>query len=178
MRTQTKTRSTAFHSLLLACLAALLQPTTELGPNSSRQGQAPPSPLLVAGPLSPRVVAYEIDARLQPDQHRIDANMVLTYRNRTGRPLQEFPFHLYLNAFQPGSTFMREARRDNPDFEWKEKYRGSIEVLALEAVGMGDLTQAMEFVQPDDRNPDDKTVFRVRLPVPAADSPSGRWRRS
>ncbi len=135
------------------------------------QGNNPVSPLLGGGPLSERVVAYEIDAHLDAEQRSIEATEVLTYRNLTGRPLQEFPFHLYLNAFQPGSTFMRELRRDNRTFKWKEKYYGSIEVKSLEAAGMGDLTDQMEFVQPDDGNPDDRTVFRVRLPRPV---PPGR----
>ncbi len=33
---------------------------------------------------------------------------------------------------------------------------------------MGDLTKQMKFVSPDDGNPDDKTVFQVKLPRPVA----------
>ena len=64
-----------------------------------------------AKPLSTRVVAYQIDARLNPEKKTIDATETLTYRNLTGQPQQTFPFHLYLNAFQPQSTFMTEVRR-------------------------------------------------------------------
>ena len=78
-------------------------------------------------PLSERVVAYQIEARLDTEKKTLEATEVLTYRNRTGRPLDLFPFHLYLNAFQPQSTFMREVRQGSPDFEWKEKYRRSEE---------------------------------------------------
>lgn len=118
--------------------------------------------------LSQRVVSYQIEARLDVNKKAINATEVLTYHNLTGRPLDEFPFHLYLNAFQPKSTFMREARRDNPSFEWEEKYRGSIDVDSLEVVGAGDLTRQLKFIQPDDGNPDDHTVFQVRLPRPVA----------
>jgi hypothetical protein len=113
-----------------------------------------------------RVVAYQIEARLDAVKKTLDATETLTYQNLTGRPLEEFPFHLYLNAFQPKSTFMRETRLGNPAFTWNEKNFGSIEVRSFEASGFGNLKQ--EFIQPDDGNSDDRTVFRVRLPKPLA----------
>src|SRR5262249_18311621 len=128
-------------------------------------------------PLSQRVVSYQIDARLDVARKAIDATETLTYRNLTGRALDTFPFHLYLNAFQPTSTFMREARLygasvRGPSPEWDPKHYGAIEVKSLEVLGQGDLTSEMHFLQPDDtrtfRNPDDHTVFQVRLPQPVA----------
>jgi hypothetical protein len=123
----------------------------------------------VTGPLSQRVVAYQIDARYDPAKHTVDATETLTYRNLTGQPLDRFPFHLYLNGFQPKSTWVREAHRDG-NFrtssldEWRPEDYGANEVTSFEAVGMGDLTKQMKFVSPDDGNPDDKTVFEVKLP--------------
>jgi hypothetical protein len=128
-----------------------------------------PSPSLATlsdKPVSERVVAYQIDARFDAAKHTVDATEVLTYRNLTGKPQDTFPFHLYLNAFNPTSTFMKEERRDNPEFEWKGKYKASAEVKSLEVVGMGDLTSQIKFVSPDDGNPDDRTVFQVKLPRP------------
>jgi len=125
---------------------------------------APPGP--TAEPLAERVVAYQIDARLDVNKKTIDATELLTYRNLTGRPLDVFPFHLYLNAFQPKSTAVREARRDDRNFQWKDKNFGSIEVRSFAVAGMGDLTRQLVFVQPDDGNPDDRTVFQVRLARP------------
>jgi Peptidase family M1 domain len=127
----------------------------------------------VSGPLSQRVVAYQIDARYDPAKHTVDATETLTYRNLTGRPLDRFPFHLYLNAFQPKSTWVREAHRDG-NFrsssleEWEPEDSGSNEISSFEVVGMGDLSRQMKFISPDDGNPDDKTVFEVRLPRPIA----------
>ena len=66
----------------------------------------------VSGPLSQRVVAYQIDAKYDPAKHTVDATETLTYHNLTGQPLDRFPFHLYLNAFQQKSTWMHEAHRD------------------------------------------------------------------
>ncbi len=66
----------------------------------------------VSGPLSQRVVAYQIDAKYDPPKHVVEATETLTYHNLTGQALDTFPFHLYLNAFQPKSTWMHEAHRD------------------------------------------------------------------
>lgn len=130
------------------------------------------SAILSDKPLSERVVAYQIEARVDARKKTIDANETLTYRNLTGKPQDTFPFHLYLNAFHPESTFMTELRRDHSSFEWDEKYRAAAEIQSLEVVGMGDLTSHMQFISPDDGNPDDHTVFQLKLPrpVPAGES--------
>jgi len=135
-------------------------------------------------PLSQRIVVYNIDAKYDAKAHSLDATETLTYRNLTGKPLDRFPFHLYLNAFQPGSTFNEESSRrggfrtgmggeDNNG-------RGFIDVKQFEVIGMGDgkskfnfptpqnLTDKMKFVAPDDGNPKDRTVMEVQLPQPIA----------
>ena len=127
-------------------------------------------------PLSERVVAYQIDARFDANKRTLDATEVLTYRNLTGKPQDTFPFHLYLNAFQPTSTFMKEERRDHTDFELKDKYKASAEVKSLEVAGMGDLTSHIKFIAPDDGNPDDRTVFQVKLPRPVAPGESVQFK--
>ncbi|HLI62026.1 MAG TPA: M1 family metallopeptidase [Terriglobales bacterium] len=125
----------------------------------------------VTGPLSQRVVAYQINARYDPPKHTVAASETLTYHNLTGQPLDTFPFHLYLNAFQPKATWIHEAHRDG-NFRtsslehWKPEDYGSNVVTSFEVVGMGDLTKQMQFISPDDGNPDDKTVFQVKLPRP------------
>jgi len=125
----------------------------------------------VSGPLSQRVVAYQIDANYDPSKHTVDATETLTYHNLTGQPLDTFPFHLYLNAFQPKSTWMHEAHRDvtfrsSSLAEWKPEDYGSNEVTSFQVLGLGDLTKQMKFISPDDGNPDDKTVLQVKLPRP------------
>src|SRR5581483_12239292 len=152
-------------------LALWLCITTIFG-SALASAQSPFAPK-VSGPLSQRVVAYHIDAKYDPPQHTVDATETLTYHNLTGQPLDTFPFHLYLNAFQPQSTWMHEAHRDG-NFrssslaEWKDSDYGSNVVSSFEVVGMGDLTKQMKFISPDDGNPDDKTVFQVQLPRPVA----------
>ena len=127
----------------------------------------------VSGPLSQRVVAYHIDATYNPPQHTVEATETLTYRNLTGQSLDTFPFHLYLNGFQPKATWLTEAYRDggfrSTDLdEDKPRSFGSNDITSLQVVGMGDLTKQMKFISPDDGNPDDKTVMQVKLPRPVA----------
>jgi Peptidase family M1 domain len=128
-------------------------------------------------PLSERVVAYQIEGTYDAKTHTLDAIELLTYTNKTGVRLDRFPFHLYLNAFQPKSTWMTEAersgQRDARQGEgWKDKHFGSDEVKSLEIVGVGDVTRKMRFVSRDDGNAEDRTVFEIVLPRPLA--PGGR----
>jgi hypothetical protein len=123
-------------------------------------------------PMSQRVVHYEIDAKYDAAKHTVDATEVLTYHNLTGQALDHFPFHLYLNAFQPKATWVSEAKltgnRDAAYVKWEGRDYGSEEIRSFEVVGQGDLTKNLQFIQPDDGNKDDKTVVDVRLPKPIA----------
>jgi hypothetical protein len=58
-------------------------------------------------PLSQRVVAYWIDANVHTDDNTLDATEILEYRNPSAQPIVTVPFHLYLNAFRPQSTFSK-----------------------------------------------------------------------
>lgn len=132
-------------------------------------------------PLSQRVVAYTIDAKLDVAAKTLDASEVLVYRNLTGQPLDTFPFHLYLNAFQPQSTWMREAHeqgsRDWGEGKgWDNKYYGAIDIRKLAVDGMGDLTSQLHFIAPDDRNKEDKTVTELKLPRAIAPGESVTFR--
>ena len=121
-------------------------------------------------PLSQRIVHYEIDAKYDASKHTIDATETLTYHNVTGQALDSFPFHLYQNAFQPTSTWVREAKiegsRDTGYDQWDSKEYGSEEIKSFVVVGQGDLTKDLHYIAPDDANKDDKTVVEVRLPKP------------
>jgi hypothetical protein len=142
--------------------ASLTIPETTLAINSAR-------------PMSQRVVHYQIDAKYDAANHTVDATEVLTYHNLTGQALDHFPFHLYQNAFQPNSTFVREAKimgsRDTGYDKWEAKEYGSEDIKSLEVVGQGDFTSQLKFIQPDDGNKDDKTV--VELPLAKAIAPGG-----
>ena len=133
------------------------------------RAQSPFAPK-VSRPLSQRVVAYQIDAHYDPAKHSVEATETLIYHNLTGQHLDHFPFHLYLNAFQPDSTWVHEAHRDGSfrtssfGAEWDPKWNGSIDISSLEVVGQGDLTQQMKFIALDDGNPKDRSVFDLAPP--------------
>lgn len=121
-------------------------------------------------PMSQRVVHYEIEAKYDPKSHTLDATEILTFHNLTGQAQDTFPFHLYLNGFQPKSTWMRESRRDGTRDSlaqtWESKDNGADEIRRFEVVGQGDLTAQLQFTHPDDDNRDDKSVVQVHLPKP------------
>ncbi|HUN61078.1 MAG TPA: M1 family metallopeptidase [Candidatus Sulfotelmatobacter sp.] len=121
-------------------------------------------------PMSQRIVHYQIDAKYDANKHTVDAIETLTYHNLTGQALDHFPFHLYQNAFQPNSTWIREAKRDgNRDTsyeKWDPKEYGSEEIRSIEVLGQGDLTSQLHYIAPDDGNKDDKTVIDLPVPKP------------
>ena len=150
--------------LSLAVCASAQTSTTELSiPNTTSAINSPT-------PMSQRVVHYEIDAKYDAKGHTLEARETLTYHNLTGQALEIFPFHLYLNAFQPTSTFVREGKREGTrgeDFEkWDPRSYGAEEIKTFEVVGQGDYTKQLQFIHPDDDNAEDKTVVQVHLSKP------------
>ena len=92
-------------------------------------------------PLSQRVAAYWIDARLNTDVKTLDATEILEYRNPSGQPLATIPFHLYLNAFHPQSTFSAESHRNGVDIPYAHGEQVAIDIKSISAEGYGDLSQ-------------------------------------
>jgi Peptidase family M1 domain len=129
-------------------------------------------------PLSTRVVAYTIDANLNTDNKSLDATETITYKNLTGQTLTTIPFHLYLNAFRPESTFTSEThfnggvRDSETENDYPAEKLGSITISHIDAIGYGDLTSAMHFIAPDDGNMRDHTVTEITLPHPLAPNDS------
>ena len=159
--------------LTVVCLLVASLAVSAYAQTGTAEGLAIPattSAINSATPLSQRVVAYDMDAKYNAKAHSLEASETLTYHNLTGQPLDTFPFHLYLNAFQPISTWVREGKREatrGQDFEkWDPKNYGSEEIKSFEVVGQGDFTNQLQFVHPDDDNNDDRTVMQVHLPKP------------
>src|ERR1700728_4174452 len=92
-------------------------------------------------PLSQRVVAYWIDAQVDTSAKTLDATEILEYRNPSDQPVSTIPFHLYLNAFRPESTFARESHQDGRDIPHAKAEQGAIEIESISAEGYGDLSQ-------------------------------------
>jgi hypothetical protein len=129
-------------------------------------------------PLSTRVVAYTIDARLNTDKKSLDATETFTYKNLTGQTLTTVPLHLYLNAFRPESTFTYEThfnggvRDSEASNDYPAEKLGSITISHIDADGYGDLTSAMHFIAPDDGNTQDHTVAEITLSHPLSPNDS------
>src|ERR1700685_2764965 len=81
-------------------------------------------------PLSQRVVAYWINASINTDAKSLDATEIVEYRNPSAQPVSTIPFHLYLNAFRPQSTFARESHRDGNDIPHTKADQGAVEIKA------------------------------------------------
>ena len=128
-------------------------------------------------PLSVRIANYSITAKLDTVQKTLDATEILEYRNPSSQPLSTFPFHLYLNAFRPQSSFSQEAHRDGARGGALDSYSaaqtGGIQITGISAEGYGDLLPTLRFTAPDDGNIDDHTVVEVTLPQPLAPGERG-----
>lgn len=122
-------------------------------------------PVLFPEPLSPRIANYDIEVTLDPETRRLAGKETLTWRNATNDHIDELQFHLYLNAFRNNkSTFMKESGGVSRGNKIDKEGWGFIEVDRLALENGPELTEQMEFIQPDDGNVFDKTVFRVPLP--------------
>ncbi|WP_158943012.1 M1 family metallopeptidase [Granulicella sp. S190] len=156
------------HSLTVAAL--FLFPLATTAQTTQQTSIATNSP--DGKPLSTRVVAYDINAKLDTGKKTLDATETLTYKNLTGQPISAIPFHLYLNAFRPESTFTSEThfiggpRGSDDEDNYPSEKLGSITISHIDGDGYGDLTSAMHFIAPDDGNSEDHTVAELTLPHP------------
>jgi hypothetical protein len=116
-------------------------------------------------PLSARTANYEIDVVLDVENQRLSGHELLTWYNTSEDTVTELQFHLYLNAFRNNrSTFMKESHGEHRGFDMGDDSWGFIEVTAIRLATSVDVVDNIEFIQPDDDNEDDRTVFRLPLP--------------
>jgi hypothetical protein len=61
-------------------------------------------------------VTYDMDVRLDVNTHRVDGRQTLVYYNNSPHTLDRLYYHLYFNAFQPGSMMdVRSRTINDPD---------------------------------------------------------------
>jgi hypothetical protein len=140
------------------------------------QGAEPWDKNLTLPTQSDRIVRYTMDVKLHPKTNIIAGSETLQWKNTTGKPQQEFPFHLYHNAWKNNrSTFAKESGyrlgRLGPDSS-AYGYTTVKSITVVDAKGETDITGTFQYIQPDDGNADDQTVCRVRTvkPVPNGQS--------
>jgi hypothetical protein len=116
-------------------------------------------------PLSARLTGYKIDVTLNPETAIVKGDMDAFWVNSSPDIVPDVQLHLYMNAFRSSkSTFYSESGRS---LGRRESYPGWIEINSFTDKEGLDLTSGMQFISPDDGNPEDKTVLKVMLPKPA-----------
>jgi hypothetical protein len=117
-------------------------------------------------PVAVDTADYEIEVVLDATAHRLQAIEKIRWTNRTEVATEELFLHLYLNAFASSeTTFLRELgrgssqRRPRLGGNW-----GWVQIRRLHLDDGSDLLPAMEFVRPDDGNPNDFSAARIVLP--------------
>ncbi|MBK7134572.1 MAG: hypothetical protein IPH69_17670 [Bacteroidales bacterium] len=123
------------------------------------------SQVIFKEPLSSRQTYYKIDAKLDVTGKIVNGDMVTYWVNKSTDIVPDVQMHMYLNAFSSSSsTFFKGGSRfpatSESDYGW-------IDIIAISDKSGRDLNSAMEFISPDDGNPDDKTVLKINLPQPA-----------
>jgi hypothetical protein len=119
------------------------------------------SQVIFKEPLSSRQTYYKIDARLDVTEKIVDGEMVTYWVNKSSDIVTDVQLHLYLNAFSSSkSTFLK----DRPGLlGGKESDLGWIDLISVSDRKGRDMIPVMEFISPDDGNPDDKTVLKIIL---------------
>ncbi|BCW93551.1 MAG: peptidase [Thermoanaerobaculum sp.] len=119
--------------------------------------------------LPPPVYQVTMEVTVNPEDRTLRGREVLRWQNTATQPTDELQFHLYLNAFaNDRSTFFRESGGSLRNIGMPKDGWGFIVVDGIKTADGHDLKPTEEFLQPDDGNPDDRTVVRYRLPAPLA----------
>jgi hypothetical protein len=106
---------------------------------------------------------YKIAVRVSPEERALSGDETIHWKNGSRDDVFDLQFHLYWNAFANNrSTHMREsggtARGSTVELdEWGWQRVTSIRVGGVE------LVDKLRFIQPDDAQADDRTVFSVPL---------------
>jgi len=115
---------------------------------------------------SVQIANYQIDAKLDAERKTLEGNLILFWKNPSQDTIKELQFHLYWNAFKNSrSTFLQERGVNDLNINDKDLW-GNIEILSLihfDSTFEENLTSALQFISPDDSNPDDQTVAKVSL---------------
>lgn len=128
---------------------------------------------------SDRIANYTMEVKLDTQTNIISGTVLLDWRNETGVAQSEFPFHLYHNAWKNNrSTFAKEngysLGRVMKDGDYG--YTNVKSIKLIERDKEVDITSTLKFIQPDDGNVDDQTVFQVTTPSTVRPGTSARFK--
>ncbi len=117
--------------------------------------------------LSRRVVEYHISVQLAPDERQLTAAETVTWTHPGKKPVSDLYFHLYPNAFASDkTTFMKESGGKLRGDSMPENGFGSMTLTDVRTEDGVSLLHRMQYVQPDDGNPSDRTLIKIHLPQP------------
>jgi hypothetical protein len=112
--------------------------------------------------LSERITGYDIDAELDHVEKTVNGSMNAFWVNKSTDNVPDIRLHMYLNAFRSNKTTFSIESGGSPGTEKKDF--GWIEIKSMkDRIGMN-LKPYMQFISPDDGNPEDMTVLKVQLP--------------
>lgn len=113
--------------------------------------------------LSQRVTEYHISVTLESDG-TLTGQQTVTWKNPGRKPVSDLYFHLYPNAFSPGSTFMKESGGQLRGDKMPPGSSGSMDLTSLTTEQGETLLPRLHYAQPDDGNKQDRTLATIRLP--------------
>ncbi len=130
-----------------------------------------PTGVAIPDPEFRPVASYEMDVALDRENHLVTGTEILTFHNSTRFPVTELRFHAYYNAWKTdGSTWMTLAGLSLPAEAPEERLAWlqvtDADVLPNMFFGREDILETFAYIQPDDGNPFDQTLFRLELPHP------------
>ncbi|TJY38972.1 M1 family metallopeptidase [Cohnella pontilimi] len=130
-------------------------------PQSEEGAPMKPKPVV----LSQRVTEYHISVSLGTDG-TLTGKQAVTWKNPGLKSVSDLYFHLYPNAFSPGSTFLMESGGKLRSDAMPPGTSGSMELTSLTTEQGETLMPRLRYVQPDDGNKADRTLVTFRLPEP------------
>lgn len=136
---------------------------------------------LVLPSQSDRIASYTMDVKLDTATNIISGWEVLEWRNTTGGGRWTFPFHLYHNAWKNNrSTYAKEARWSLGRSGMNDEDYGFTNVKKVIFLdprrGEIDITDTFTYIDPENENPDDQTVFQISTPRAIRRGETARFR--
>lgn len=122
--------------------------------------------------LSARNANYDIEVRLDHAARTLTGSETIRWRNIGTAAADSLRLHLYWNAWANNqSTWMREYALaggfdDVREADWSYVRVTKIALANADGSPGADLTSHFSYVQPDDGNPEDRTLAAVSLPSP------------
>ncbi len=153
------------------------QPAIEAGEG----GLEPWDANLVLPAQSDRIANYTMDVELDTSTNIISGWELLEWRNTTGGNRWTFPFHLYHNAWKNNrSTYAKEANWSLGRSGLREEDYGYTNIKKVVFIdprrGEIDITDTFTYLDPENENPDDQTVFQISTPRAVRRGETARFR--